>query len=695
MLSARKSLALTEKRRLPATCRGRGHFQSLVITAKLNNRGFKEVVNLGPAATNASSINAVFSKESGRDVVYSTTNGGNFNVVDIKDNKLLFSAHMSGVTQVWSHAVAPDGTVYIAALALNNVGELWSYSPVTKTVKKHGVPDTAEQAWSCTVDTYGNVYIGTFPTGKIIKYIVSTAQFLDLGQIDTKCGYVRSLQYHNGYIYAGLGVVGKIYRINIQTYEKKDITKNVPELIGKDVEGIKFCYDLAVVNNYLFARFDHGNEEALLFYDLKNQVWLNKKLAKLHDSSDDDFGAFGFNSQIPVTDNKAYVVYRRQLEEINLTTFNTRATGIKYESAWRGGAFVQFESSDSPGSWLVTLTRNGSVFAANIENKTVCMFPCVMQQVPILLHNLAEGPDGNVYMTTYPGGPKGARFNPKTGEFNSYLQDQAEGMAAGNSSDMYFGIYPGAVIQKLNTGTMKFENLFNLKDTYEQDRPYIMKFVDNKLLIGTIPDYQKLGGTLTIYDTLSMEQKIYRNVVQHQSIVGIAYKDGKIYGSTSIRGGLDIVPKAEKAKIFVWDVATESKVIEIELELPDLDKPTMISALTFDKDGLLWGAVDGIIFAMDLETYSLIKSKNIYPDIKNRGMWKPDHILWGEDGLLYTDIGGKLTVLDPINLNHVTLIGSGAEINFITLAKDKYENQNIYFLEEATTELKMIPVIAC
>jgi hypothetical protein len=192
-----------------------------------------------------------------------------------------------------------------------------------------------------------------------------------------------------------------------------------------------------------------------------------------------------------------------------------------------------------------------------------------------------------------------------------------------------------------------------------------------------------------------MEQMTYRNIIQDQSIVGIAYKDGKIYGSTSIRGGLDIIPKAEKAKIFVWDVATESKIIEIDLALPDLDKPTMISGLTFDRDGLLWGAVDGIIFAIDPATYSIIKSKNIYPDIKNRGMWKPDHILWGEDGLLYTDIGGKLTVIDPLKLNHVTLIGSGAEINFITLAKDKDENQNIYFLEEATTDLKMITVIAC
>ena len=86
-------------------------------------------------------------------------------------------------------------------------------------------------------------------------------------------------------------------------------------------------------------------------------------------------------------------------------------------------------------------------------------------------------------MTTYPGGPKGAQYNTKTGEFKSYAQGQAEGMIAGNGSDMYFGIYAGAVIQKMDTDTLKINTLFNLKDVYEQDRPYIMKFENDKLLI--------------------------------------------------------------------------------------------------------------------------------------------------------------------------------------------------------------------
>ncbi|MEH7011050.1 hypothetical protein V7087_09525 [Neobacillus niacini] len=667
------------------------------VVAKLNNRGFKEVVELGVGASDVALTSAVFGKENGRDVVYSTANGGRFNVVDIKDNKLIFSEQLGDVSQVWSHSIAPDGTVYIAGLGVGNVGELWSYSPSTKKVEKIGVPAAGHQLWSSTTDGEGNVYLGTFADqdGRVIKYDVKTDSFIDYGKIDAGNGsYVRSLAYHDGYLYAGLGVAGKVYRINVETKEKEDITKNVPDIIGKPIDQVKFAYDMAVVGDYLFVKFDEGGENALLFYDLTMQTWVDKKLGKIGDGSADDFGTFGF-IQLPINGDKAYVIYNRHILEIDINTLETRETGIRYAGGWRGGAFVFLGRQDLPGLSLVTMTRAGQVFVANLETNNTTNLPTVMEAKPLTLHNLGKGPDGNLYMTTYPGGPKGAKFNPKTEQFVSYSQGQAEGMAAGNGSDMYFGIYPGAVIQKMNTDTLGTETLFNLKDEYEQDRPYIMEFQNNKLLIGTIPDYKKLGGSLTIYDTKTGERETYRNVVQDQSVVGLAYKDGKIYGSTSIRGGLDIQPTAQKAKMFVWDVEGKQKITEFELNLPGLDAPPMISGLTFDMDGLLWGAVDGILFAMNPETYEVVKYKNFYPNVKNRGMWRPVHIEFGKDGLLYTDLAGKLTVVDPNseNLNHVTLIDTAPEVDFMVLEEDANGNENIYFLDNSTTILKMVPVI--
>lgn len=667
------------------------------VVAKLNGRGFKEVQNLGTPATGAVVTDAVFGKENGRDVVYTTANGGLFNAIDVKSNKVLFNAQLGKVNQVWTHIIAPDGTVYIAGLAEGNAGELWRYSPKTKSVKNLGIPDASHQFWSSTTDDDGNVYIGTYKEkeGKIFKYDVSKKEFVDLGKIDMEgdASYVRSLTYHNGYLYAGLGVTGNVYRINTETLEKEKITKNAPDILGTTVEGLGFAYDMEVAGKYLVVRFSEVS--AILFYDLKTQEWVEDKVIdKIGDGSEDDYGAFGY-SQLAVHDNKTYVINNRHILEVDLNTLETRETGIAYPAAWRGSAFVDF-GEDSTDLRLVTVRRSGEIMTVDLDDNKIIDLPLAMNgNLPLDLHSLGHGPDGNLYMTTYPGGPKGARYNTKTGEVTTYSHGQAEGMVAGNGSDMYFGIYSGASIQKMNTDTLEIKTLFNLYDEYEQDRPYIMKFENDKLLIGTIPYYQKLGGTLTIYDPITGERETHRNIVQDQSIVGLAYKDGKIYGSTTIRGGLDIEPTAKKAKMFVWDVEGKKKITEFELDFPELDMPPMISGLTFDEDGLLWGAVDGILFAMNPDTYEIVKSKNLYPNIKNRGMWRPVHILFGEDGLLYTDIGGKLAVVDPKSeeLKHVSLIENGPEVTFIELAYDNEGNQNIYFVDGDKHYLKMIPVI--
>ncbi|MGM9973624.1 MAG: hypothetical protein ACI33K_06260, partial [Clostridiaceae bacterium] len=497
------------------------------VAKKLGNRGFKNSVDLGVAASDVSIKTSIIAKENGRDVVYTTADGGKFNVVDLKDNKLLFAAQLGDVTGAWTHSLAPDGTVYIGGLAAGNAGELWSYKPEGRVVKKLGIIHEGEQVWSSAVDEQGNVYLGTYPSGKIVKYEPSTGSFTDLGQVDTENSYVRSMAYADGYIYAGLGTIGKVYRINVDTLEKENITKNIPELLGKEQKDIKFAYDMAVVEDYLFVRIDDGNLNAIIFYDLETQTWLDKKLAKIGDGSADDFGTFGFSNQIPVKDNKAYVIWSREVTEINLDTFEFRPTGVKYAAGFRGAAFVELTEGESS---LITVKRNGTMLVADVATGGSSELPCVMEANPLTLHNLAAGNDGNLYMTTYPGGPKGSKYNTKTGTFTTYTQGQAEGIVAGNGNDLYFGMYPGAIIQKMDTSSLAIETLFNLKDGYSQDRPYIMKFENDKLLIGTIPDYGKLGGTLTIYDPATGARETYKNVVQDQSIVGLAYRDGKIYG---------------------------------------------------------------------------------------------------------------------------------------------------------------------
>ena len=69
---------------------------------------------------------------------------------------------------------------------------------------------------------------------------------------------------------------------------------------------------------------------------------------------------------------------------------------------------------------------------------------------------------------------------------------------------MYMGVYPGADIFEYNAEIpTQRKSLFKI---IGQDRPFIMRAAEGKLFIGTIPDYGKLGGSLTIYDPANGSQ---------------------------------------------------------------------------------------------------------------------------------------------------------------------------------------------
>ncbi|WJH36946.1 hypothetical protein N6H14_15395 [Paenibacillus sp. CC-CFT747] len=267
----------------------------------------------------------------------------------------------------------------------------------------------------------------------------------------------------------------------------------------------------------------------------------------------------------------------------------------------------------------------------------------------------------------------------------SFNLGQSEGMGAlGNK--LYLGNYTGAMIYELDV-TQPLEDKVNPKLIYDiphEDRPFIIKSGEGKLFIGTIPDYGVLGGALTVLDpTTGKEPVVYPDVIHNQSIVGLAVRDGKLYGSTTVAGGLGIDPTEPAAKLFVWDIATGKKIKEWVPSIPDaVSQPKIISGLTFGPDGLLWAAGNGTIFALNPDTLEIVKSKTIYPTVTDYGRWRPVHIRVGSDGLLYTTLAGKLTVIDPKALDSVTL----ASTELMTLGNDG----NIYYAD--STSLKKITV---
>ncbi|MFD0710496.1 dockerin type I domain-containing protein [Paenibacillus sp. GCM10027626] len=660
-------------------------------------RVFGEPQKIDTPIIKAEIAGAVVGEEDGRPVFYTTVNAelALFQVVDIKTNKLLYSLPMSRTQQAWAHVIAPDGTVYIGGIRTSGEtrGILWQYSPKTHELVELGEPIPGEKSiWSLTTDDQGNVYGGTFQSGKVFKYDPVAKKFTDYGTMVAGQEYVRSIAYHDGYIYAGIGTVGDVIKLGVTDATKgfkQSIAAKVPELLGVPAAQVPFAYDMSVVGDYLFVKFT-GELYKLLIYDLKTQTWLDHMIGKDTANGGTGAGVFSF-AQLVTRDNKVYIPANGHLTELDLVTFEATPL-IPYGTSLRGAAWVEFDDLEGyEGKSLVSMKANGDIVIFNVDAKTVMTRLSVLEGAPSPIHNIEAGPDGNLYMSAYPAG-LGAVYNPRTSERKNLVMEQAEGMVA-YGKDMYLGMYPGGHVYKIDTtlSTPVASKVFTIGE--KQDRPYIMKVMEDKIMMGTIPGYGELGGALTIYDPATREHEVFRNIVQNQSIVGLAYKDGLIYGSTTIHGGLGVTATERSAKMFVWDVAKKSKVAEFTPNIPGLNNPAMISGLTVGPDGNIWGGVNGILFKMDPTNYDIIDYKLIYPDISSTyGMWRPYHPHWGKDGLLYIDLADRITVVNPKNMEFVRLFEKSMEVKFMTLAEDADGNENIYFAD--ATDMGSLQMIA-
>ncbi|QGH33463.1 hypothetical protein GI584_05245 [Gracilibacillus salitolerans] len=590
---------------------------------------------LAPLTGTVSIFDGAVGKEDGHNVMYTTAKGipAELNVIDLDNDELLRTITLDGAESTWAHEVTVDGDLYIATIG--GGAKLWKYSPETKDAKVIATFPGQTFPYSITSDAEGNVYVGTYPGGNVYKFNTENEEVTDYGKMinESSKQYIRSIAYIEGNIYAGTAK-DKIIKYNVATGEKSDIAASLDET--------GTVYDMDRVDNrYLFIRYKNTNNGYI--YDTQTQEWLDvivPNVRGLHVEEQSYNGLVYYMTQ----DDK--------FMSIDLNTLEISDTGMRYNSGLRGADWVELSDPDLPGKSLVTINWSGSVTIFNIETNQVIERPSLVPGTPAIMNKIKSGPDGNIYISGTQA-TEGAIYNPIDNSTVSFNLGQGDSINYVGDK-MLFGVYPGARIFEYDTKEEPGENnpkqLFKVGE--DQDRISDITSGDGKTFIGSIPDYGKLGGALTIYDQTGEQTNptVYRNIVENQSIASIVYKDGIIYGSTTVNGGLGIDPVAEQAKIFKWDVENEQKTEEISLSIEGIDNPQTIGDLTFNKDGLLWGAANNIIFALDPDTLDVVKSKKIYPDgALNYSDWQTIDLEWS-NGILYAKFDNNLTAIDPETL---------------------------------------------
>ncbi|MEF3305841.1 Ig-like domain-containing protein [Paenibacillus sp. GYB003] len=640
--------------------------------------------DLGPQVFQDGIYRGEFGTENGRAVGYTVITGkpdSRFVVLDIATEKVAKQYDLPEAEGAWSIKRASDGKVYIGTYTS---AKLFRYDPAAGSIEDMGSPYAQTGGailYEMAEDRDGNLYYGSYPGGKLFKFDPVAKQTTDLGGMSPGQPYARSIAYDAGQHALFVGAGGN--KASLVKYDLATGTKT--ELLPESIRGkYKLTYDLNLVGDKLFLKMD-PNYGLIVIDKNSGQVVRDFGTLAIHSR--------GVSEKSPYSDT-VYLTYGGILKAYDLSTNSitdlTTASGkIDFKANTIGWGIVRLDDPDYPGYTLVGFNGNtgGGFFKYNLTNKTLRITNVTLPKVAIKLHTLGAATNGSIYAAGFLPGGMGI-FNPDDRTSTNHSIGQVEGMTA-LGGRMYFGVYPGAKIYEYDTtkpwkisgSGLTVVNRFELKSGYMQDRPYAMLGVPelNQVFIGTVPDYAVSGGALTVYDPSAgtVSYQVYRNIVQDQSVVALAYKDGKLYGGTSYRGGLGAEWPYADGKLFVYDVASRAK----EAELVPVPGKGSVNELIVGPDGNIWGFAQGTFFVYDPVQRRVIHTDDAFPEAS--GTFRDAEMeVSVKDGDVYGTIGGDNLFKIDKTTRAITVLRKGASL----LAQDRYGN--FYFkLKENETSL--------
>jgi hypothetical protein len=606
-----------------------------------------------------------------------------FYALDALTGEVKYEESLPGLDVVWAMTMGSDGNVYFAGTQ-NSV--LYRYLPKEKRVENLGENPSNKWVWDLDASSDGKIFGSTYPNSKAFVYDIASGTFQDLGTIYPGQDYVRGGGVTDKYYYAGIGTVGHLIRINRDTLEKQEIQTPATGL-DTSVSNI-WSY-----NGLLFMAW--GTSLAIMDEQNTNDV-----KTVMHWTDAVTFDGM-ISSPSPFNPD---LIYFRNKNTSELWTYNTRTNEsnsveprVKVENGVRSYKWMKLTSGDKAGRTVLAIVQSPVSYSIyDPTDNSIVSVPLKVNKQGTNVQSLEKGPDGKIYMGGYQAGMSIYDPNKAAFERQELGPAQIEGIGVMNGK-VYFGIYGGAVIYRYDP-SQPYDPKTNpgiLHDIDDgQSRPFVFTSSGSKMFIGTIADYGQLSGALTVYNEQAGTWSVYRDIVKDQSVIGLAYKEGKLYGGTTIYGGLGINPAATAAKMFEFDVAQRQKTGEFDLKVPGVQTPIMIGSLSIGPDGLLWGIVYGknaansdayALFAMDPATKAIVKS-TLFKNGATGSTWRPFNMKWGDDGLLYTTIGRYLVVFDPETLQYKQLVNG--YVSLFTLADDG----SIYYSTTNDSYLVHLPV---
>lgn len=613
--------------------------------------------DLGPQVTTINIMSAAIAEsDTTSPVIYGVVMGepGRLVGMDIKTGSLLTDLPLAEANGCYATLAAQDGNIYLGSYPNGN---LYRYKPGSKLVENVGqVTSNTTFIWDLAQTDDGKIYCACYPDSKVVEYDPVKESFRDLGPAVPKQDYARTVAWHpkRKKLYVGVGSHPALIELDPKTGERKNLT---PAEFSKE----HFVYHVDVVEDKLVIRLDPSGRLAV--FDLAS--------GRL-ESMLPDYGGSAVSAKSP-SEPKFYFIARGKLMEYNLETGEQKVTGATLNGHPRVLHWLSENGKETPT--LIAVTNSGHMLRYQAGGGTTSSMALQVPPQPITIHNIFGAPDGKVYSSGYVVGNLGV-YDPANGEHKQIRGiGQAEGITAVGST-VYFGVYPKARIYEMETTgprAYKPRQLFTLAGE-DQDRPFGMLGVpeERKVFIGTVPGYGVLGGALAVLDLDKETTSVYRNVVKDHSVVAFAYKDGILYGGTSVSGGLGIEPQLKEGRIFAWDVKKKKKLYD----LVPVAGQRAVTCLRFGPEGHLWGWAENHLFIFDPATREVIysedklaRSKETVEPLPYKHIWRSAFMTEAQNGVFYGLLKQRLFRLN-IDTREVEFLARGGGLDLLIQDKE-------------------------
>jgi hypothetical protein len=516
---------------------------------------------------------------------------------------------------------------------------LLAVNPNTGKMKQFNGPLPSEMgSWGFTIDHENRIYLGSYLSARLLRFDPKTEEWDDLGRPggETESFICALTTAPDGKIWGGTFPSAKLFSYDPKTGVSEDFGRVDPDQF--------YCYPKAGADGLIYCVIQFEKMDIVVFDPVKK---VKKSLIAPESRKPGRINLYLGK------DGKIYVHFASSDQWFQVEDAE-RLIGVSRSDV----PFIPRALPDGRDFYFID---NNILRVKNPATQEEKEIPLQYEAAGSFIFVVGTGPDDKIYGSSM----LPLRlfvYDPQKNSFRnlgkaSHATGEIYSMAP-LGGKLFLCSYPEARLsvydpkKPLRFGDQEDSNPRDLGPMgAEQYRPRAMiAGPHDRVYIGSDPDYGLLGGAISVYDPGKNEKRVYRHIVQNQSIASLAYVDklDLIAAGSSVRGGTGTHAVEKEARLILWDPREEKKIFEM---IPVPEARTILSLAT---------TVDGIIYGItsNEKVFVFDPGKREVRKIFDLGFKEPREISLhlGPDLRLYGIAKEAVFFIDPRN-DEVSLVG--------------------------------------